>query len=298
MPFPEPETLLLEIAGRRSHVSCWGDPAAPPLLLIHGIRDNSRSWDWVANALADRYRIYAPDLRGHGNSDWAAAHGYTLAEFGMDLYDIVKALQLDRVAVVGHSFGGHLALRFAACWPELTSAVSGIECTELPIVRDERAAPKTHPERMRAWMETVRSSRDRQARNYPSIADAAARMQQEQPDIDPATIGNLARHALSTNPDGSLRWKFDQATRLRPPDDANGRNMDQMLAAIECPVQLFYGTASWVPLPPAERVALLRNLSLVTIPDVSHWLHHQARDRYITELSSFLADHHKGTSHS
>jgi pimeloyl-ACP methyl ester carboxylesterase len=290
-PFHEPETLVLEIAGRRHHVSCWGDPQAPPILLIHGIRDNSRSWDWVANSLSDRYRIYAPDLRGHGNSDWAAPQGYTLAEFGLDIYDIVSALQLDRFAVVGHSFGGHLALRFAASWPDLISAASGIECIELPIVRDERAAPKPYPERMRTWIASVRASRERQARNYLSISAAAERMQQEQPEVDSVTIGHLARHALLANPDGTLRWKFDQATRLRPPDDADGRDLDQLLAAIECPVQLFYGTGSWVPFPPVERVALIRNLSLVTIPDVSHWLHHQARETYTTGLSSFLEKH-------
>lgn len=290
-PFPEPETLVLEIAGRRHHVSCWGDPQAPPILLIHGIRDNSRSWDWVANVLSDSYRIYAPDLRGHGNSDWAAPQGYTLAEFGLDLYEIVSALRLDRFAVVGHSFGGHLALRFAASWPDLITAASGIECIELPIVRDERAAPKPFPERMRTWIVSVRASRERQARNYLSISAAAARMQQEQPEVDSLTIRHLARHALLANPDGTLRWKFDQATRLRPPDDADGRDLDQLLAAIECPVQLFYGTGSWVPFPPAERVALIRNLSLVTIPDVSHWLHHQARETYIAELSSFLEKH-------
>ncbi len=295
---PEPETLMLEIAGRRMNVSCWGDPAAPPLMLIHGIRDHSRSWDWTANALAGSYRIYAPDLRGHGNSDWVAPHGYTLAEYGLDLADIVAALGLERFAVVGHSFGGHQALRLAACWPEKVTAVSGIECVELPIVRDERDAPRPYTIRMRSWMETMRESRDRRPRSYATIADAVARMQQEQPQIEPATIQHLAHHGVLANPDGTWRWKFDQATRLRPPDDADGRDLDQMLSAIACPVQLFYGTASWVPFPPAKRLALLRDRRIVTIPDVSHWLHHQARETYIAELSAFLEIHHPGQSHA
>lgn len=294
LTFPEPECLALAIDGRRIHVSCWGKPEAPALLLIHGIRDNSRSWDWVANALGDSYRIYAPDLRGHGDSDWVAPHGYTLAEFGMDLADIADALRLDKLAVVGHSFGGHHALRFAACWPDRVTAVSGIECIELPVVRDERAEPKPFPQRLRSWMETIRASRERQPRHYASSEEAAARMQQEHPAIDAATILHLARHAMVRSPDRMLRWKFDQAARLRPPDDADGRDLDQMLAAIECPVQLFYGDASYVPFPPTERVALLRDLSLVEISGVGHWLHHQARERYIAELRAFLALHHKG----
>jgi pimeloyl-ACP methyl ester carboxylesterase len=292
--FPEPESIALEVAGRRIHISCWGDAEAPVVLLIHGIRDHSRSWDWVANALAGNYRIYAPDLRGHGDSDWAAPNGYTLAEFGMDLADIVEALRLDRLAVVGHSFGGHHALRLAACWPERVTAVSGIECVELPIVREERAEPKPHPHRLRNWMETIRANRERRPRQYATIADAAARMQQEHPQVDPETIHHLARHGVALGPDGTYRWKFDQSARLRPPDDADGRDLDQILAGIECPVQLFYGDASWVPFPPAERIALLRKLSLVNIPGVSHWLHHQAREHYISELRAFLASHHQG----
>ena len=296
--FTEPETLVLEIAGRRIHVSCWGNPAAPPLLLIHGIRDHSRSWDWTATALAERYRIYAPDLRGHGNSDWTAPHGYTLAEYGMDLFDMACALGLTRFAIVGHSFGGHLALRFAACWPEMITAVSGIECIEMPIIREQRDTPKPHPVRLRAWMETRRTDRERRPRGYATLADAEDRMQREQPQVDPATIHHLARQGLLANPDGSWRWKFDQATRVRPPDDANGAILDEMLTAIGCPVQLFYGTASWVPLPPAERLARLRDHRIVTVPGVSHWLHHQARETYISELGAFLATHHKGTHHA
>ena len=138
----------------------------------------------------------------------------------------------------------------------------------------------------------MRASRERRPRCYPTLADAAARMQQEQPLVDPETIHHLSRHAVLANPDGTWRWKFDQATRLRPPDDADGRDLDQLLSAIACPVQLFYGTASWVQFPPAERVALLRDHRIVTIPGVSHWLHHQARETYIAELGAFLDAHY------
>ena len=48
----------------------WGDPEAPPLLLVHGNRDHARSWDRIAEAFSDRYRVVACDLRGHGDSEW------------------------------------------------------------------------------------------------------------------------------------------------------------------------------------------------------------------------------------
>ena len=65
----------------RLHYVDWGNPSAPPLLLIHGGRDHCRSWDWVAEVLRDQYHVIALDLRGHGDSGWATGSSYPLAEF-------------------------------------------------------------------------------------------------------------------------------------------------------------------------------------------------------------------------
>ena len=52
----------------RLHYTDWGNPDAPPMILIHGGRDHCRNWDWVAQELRDDWHIIAPDLRGHGDS--------------------------------------------------------------------------------------------------------------------------------------------------------------------------------------------------------------------------------------
>jgi pimeloyl-ACP methyl ester carboxylesterase len=61
----------------RLHYAAWGNPDAPPLLLIHGGRDHCRCWDWVAEDLRRDYRVLAPDLRGHGDSQWAPGGSYS-----------------------------------------------------------------------------------------------------------------------------------------------------------------------------------------------------------------------------
>ena len=53
----------------RLHYVDWGNPTAPPLLLVHGGRDHCRNWDWVAEGLRDEYHIIAPDLPGFGKSE-------------------------------------------------------------------------------------------------------------------------------------------------------------------------------------------------------------------------------------
>ena len=73
----------------RLHYVDWGNPSAPPLLLVHGGRDHCRNWDWVAAALRDDYHIIAPDLRGHGDSAWSASGHYTMASYIYDLAQLI-----------------------------------------------------------------------------------------------------------------------------------------------------------------------------------------------------------------
>ena len=67
-----PDGRYYRSQGLRLHFTDWGNASAPPLLLVHGGLDHSRSWDHLAQALRANSFV-APDLRGHGNSDWAPA---------------------------------------------------------------------------------------------------------------------------------------------------------------------------------------------------------------------------------
>jgi pimeloyl-ACP methyl ester carboxylesterase len=114
-------------------------------------------------------------------------------------------------------------------------------------------------------------------------------MREAHPSLEPTTIDHLVEHAVIESGDGGWRWKYDNAARLRAPDDADGSDLDACLAAIECPVLLCYGDASWIPQPPPDRLSLLRDHHVVTFPDVGHWLHHEARSAFFEQLSHFLS---------
>ena len=90
----------------RLHYVDWGNHDAPPLLLVHGGRDHCRNWDWVANALKSDYHIIAPDLRGHGDSQWLVGGAYTTLDYVYDIGQLLRQTGLDEVTVVGHSMGG------------------------------------------------------------------------------------------------------------------------------------------------------------------------------------------------
>ena len=66
-----PQSRYYQSQGLRLHFTDWGNPSAPPLLLVHGGLDHSRSWDHLAQALRADFHVVAPDLRGHGCSGWA-----------------------------------------------------------------------------------------------------------------------------------------------------------------------------------------------------------------------------------
>ncbi|MEI9429033.1 alpha/beta fold hydrolase [Mesorhizobium sp. Cs1299R1N3] len=90
--------------------------AGPPLLLVHGFTDTSRSFSLLAPHLAGR-RLIMPDLRGHGASQ--AGDGCSVADFAEDIAGLIRHLRLGQPVVVGHSLGGMVAIALAARQPDL-----------------------------------------------------------------------------------------------------------------------------------------------------------------------------------
>ena len=99
----------------RLHFVDWGGEGKPPLLLVHGGRDHARNWDWVARALRDEYRVIAPDLRGHGDSDWSVGGQYTLPEYVLDIAQLIDVLDLAPLRIMSHSMGAAVSLFYTGC---------------------------------------------------------------------------------------------------------------------------------------------------------------------------------------
>ncbi|MEU6391712.1 alpha/beta hydrolase [Streptomyces sp. NPDC046939] len=89
----------------------------PAVLLIHGVGATSAQWEDCIAALARRHTVLAPDLLGHGDSAKPRAD-YSVAAYANGLRDLLGVLGIDRVTLVGHSFGGGVAMQFAYQFPE------------------------------------------------------------------------------------------------------------------------------------------------------------------------------------
>jgi len=94
----------------------------PAILLIHGIGDNSTTWEDVQTKLAQRFTVIAPDLLGHGKSDKPRAD-YSVAAYANGMRDLLAVLDIDRVTVVGHSLGGGVTMQFAYQYPQLVERI-------------------------------------------------------------------------------------------------------------------------------------------------------------------------------
>ena len=97
----------------------FGDAELPPLVLLHGLYGDASSVAPLAELLSDRFRVIAPDALGHGSS--SAPEGFTLADQGRMIDELIAAFGYDSATVVGISMGSYLAARAAILEPSRVS---------------------------------------------------------------------------------------------------------------------------------------------------------------------------------
>jgi pimeloyl-ACP methyl ester carboxylesterase len=107
----------ITLHGHQISYRVGGRKGAPLLVLVHGITNSSKSWESVLPLLAQDYRIIAPDLLGHGESDKPRGD-YSLGAAASLLRDLMLALGHERATIVGHSLGGGIAMQMAYQFPE------------------------------------------------------------------------------------------------------------------------------------------------------------------------------------
>src|SRR5665213_3830562 len=153
----------------RLHYVDWGNPGAPPLILLHGGLDHCRNWDWVAKELRKDFHIIAPDLRGHGDSEWSPDGYYSMAAMVYDLAQLIHQRKLAPVSIIAHSLGGNIALRYSGVYPETVAKLVAIEGMGPSPAMLKQRADRSVKDRMRTWIEEKRALAGRTPRRYASI---------------------------------------------------------------------------------------------------------------------------------
>lgn len=275
----------------RLNVVEWGPIDAPPLFLQHGGRDHCRSWDGVAQAFAKDFRVIAPDLRGHGNSQWASDGDYTIMDFVYDVKTLFDVLRLPPCHVIGHSLGGNIVTRFAGLYPDRVIKLVNIEGLGFPSQDTAEDQPKAHLEQLREWMPRHDETSHREARRFPDLAAAIARMMQTNQRLSKRLAHHLAVTGTNVHADGSLSFKYDPGISGRTPLDLPLPVRHALWREVTCPLLAIYGAESWAGNPKDDgRLGYFRDARLITFERAGHWVQHDRRTDFIAAIWRFFSE--------
>jgi pimeloyl-ACP methyl ester carboxylesterase len=286
---PEPESCFYNVAGLRLHYLVWGNEQRKPLLMVHGGRDHARIWDALASRLSEDYAVYVPDLRGHGDSDWAPASEYSIAGFVLDLAGLLREIlavrpEGQRIDIIGHSRGAGVAIRLAGTYPERFAHVIAID----GIGRHTRWGDPA-PERLRSWVERRLEADNRPPRVYSDVEAAARRALEANPRLSPQVAQSSAVHGTRPLDGSGVVWKFDPRVLPHPPYDFPDDELREFCQAIEAPVLLVRGDESQRGEPRQEEWShAFPNARSVILPGVGHWVQHEQPETLYLLVRDFL----------
>lgn len=175
----------------------YGTAGRAPLLCVHGGAAHAHWYDFVAGAYTADHHVRSIDLRGHGDSAWAAPPAYRYRDYASDLDAAVKAMGWDDFTLIGHSMGGMVALLYAALYPGRVNRLVIVDTLfDLP------------PERVAR----LRGVGEKPGTTYASAEELVSRYRLR-PGISLApahVVQHIARHSGRPH-DGGWRLKFDRA---------------------------------------------------------------------------------------
>jgi pimeloyl-ACP methyl ester carboxylesterase len=292
VPPPEPDRSgFVELNRTRLRVWDWGDPAAPPVICVHGAYDHGRMWDGLAPELAALgYRVVAPDLRGHGDSGRLSS-GAAWAASALDLALLARHLG-PPVSLVGHSFGGGQALYVAGVWPELVRWVVNLDGL------GPTPAAFTPPEDLAARAADLLAGAERTLsrppRVHPSAEGLVARRRAINGRMPEEWLEHLVRHG--TRPaEGGLVWKADPVFGVGLPAAFDLDALHAEHEAVQAPVLVLTGGEhdTWSEMTDeelAERLTHLPTARHHVVDGAGHYVHLERPDVVVTEIRAFLGE--------
>ncbi|HTW86734.1 MAG TPA: alpha/beta hydrolase [Candidatus Binataceae bacterium] len=269
------------------HYVDWGNEALPLAVLVHGGRDHARNWDWVALELRQHFHVVAPDLRGHGDSDWAIGGSYSMIDYVLDLAQLMSAIGTAPATFIGHSLGGGVVLQYAGVFPERVRAVIAIEGLGPPPAMIQESAAD---QRMRNWIEVMQALARRKVREYPTLDNALARMREANPHLRVDQARHLTIHGVRRNENGTYSWKFDNYVHATSPYLFNLKDASEIWGRIASPCLLIRGDESpWAGEPERDgRLGAFRAAQSVVIRGAGHWVHHDRLTEFLGAVRGFL----------
>lgn len=267
----QPAERHLAVNGLRIRFLEWGTPDAPPLVMLHGIARVARCFAHLAPHFADRYRVIAIDMRGHGDSDWDPKGAYLVADYTADLVALAERLELRDIVLWGNSTGGRVAQVYAGTHSGRVSAV---------IVED------VGPERPAAISNRRAKRMQEEESGWATRDELLAQLERDYPRTSKELLENFIQHGTKARDDGRIVWKRDPAI-------LGGFVPTELWDAVKripAPIIYILGGASTI-VPPetqARLKELLPQVRIVSMPGLGHYPSDEAPEAFVAIVDDFL----------
>jgi pimeloyl-ACP methyl ester carboxylesterase len=273
----------LTFKGLRAHIIVAGDSHAQPVVLLHGGgTDSARlSWDPVIPALAPGFRVFAPDLPGYGESACPSVD-CTMAFYIDVLNDLLEALELDRVTLVGISMGGGIAIGYTLEHPQRVARLVAVDSYGL-----QRQAPGGRwGYYLVRWDWLNRLSWALMARSRALVRASLQQLFANPQVVDEALVNAVMEEVR--RPNAGYAWRSFQRSEVLP-GGLRTLYLDR-LGEIRVPTLFIHGAQDrLVPLACAQEAhRLLPGSRLVILPGCGHWPQRENPQAFNEVLLGFL----------
>ena len=277
-PFHQPAPYTdrhVEVAGLKLHLQDYGTAGKPPMLCVHGSAAHAHWFDFVASGFTGDYHVMAPDLRGHGDSEWdrSPEPEYNYDRYAADIHALTEKLDLRDFILVGHSMGGLVSIVYTATYPGRARAFVMVDSTvNMPADRV-------------ATMNAV-GSREGSSYDTQEAFVANYKVRPSGSSATPEIVRHLALHSGRQFDDGRWRNKVDRNVYAR----RVGKNLMPYWADIKIPALLMKGDRSG-RVSPEVIAGVQAQAPQVEVAEVSGCDHHVTLDNphgFVAVLSKYL----------
>ena len=266
-----PNHLLIEIKDGTLHCLDWGGEG-PPILLLHGLQDCAGNWDHISKSLSANFHVYALDSRGHGDSQHLPGK-YRFEDYVSEIEEVIEALGLEHVTIVGHSAGGKYAFSYVA--------QDKHKAKNLVIIDMD-------PDQFNPGSASMFDRYHKEDDTWPKLEKVIQRISEREPRTSASLLKDQSIAMTRIQDDGTFIWKRDRSVLLeyeRP--DACDR-----LSRIKIRTLLMRGGDSQLLTQSvAEKMAKeIPTCDLVIVPNAGHWCYGENPEEFLQLLNIFLHD--------
>ncbi len=254
----------------------------PPVIILHGLYGSSDNWVSIARVLSASYTIYIPDQRNHGKSPHSSHHDYNYLT--ADIEELIQENINGKIALIGHSMGGKVAVNFAIRNPEKITSLIVADISPFRRFPDDLAIIESHEKILKALL-------------YTDLSTATTRKDAEEMVMvkipDKRTAGFLLK-SITRNKSGKFVWILNASALYN--------NIDNLMSGLTVSEEVSVGITGFPVLfirggdseylPDSHKKDISRLFpaaEFITIPDTGHWLHADKPAEFVAIVRDFLA---------